>query len=190
MDLFEKFDSRIDAAQLDPRPAAKEAVRRIVEFVTRGIPESIAARILESRLAALADRIALAVERGNFSAVHALVDGFETELIGAVRDERERGALKPITPESELARIAPMLAARLYNSIEAEGTRLTLKPDERILDVGFWHIRTTERVISRDELRAAARPVTHRRDDTWAAQFANRQAIEDAEAEAQRGDAA
>jgi hypothetical protein len=100
---FSKFDSTLDAAQLDPRPRAKQAVREICEAM-RDVPEKTRDALL-SRLDGLALRIVVAVEHGNFSAVYELIGAFDTDLRGALRYERERGALKPWSAAAEVERI-------------------------------------------------------------------------------------
>ena len=101
---FSKFDSTLDAAQLDPEPRAKQAVREICEAMLQDVPEKTRDALL-SRLEGLALRIVVAVEHGNFSAVDELIGAFDTDPRGALRYERERGALKPWSAAAEVERI-------------------------------------------------------------------------------------
>lgn len=179
---FSTFDNRLDAIELDPRVAAKRHVRNVVEVRMRGIPDGVAAQITGSRLTTLADRIAAAIERGNPTAIGELIDAFEIDLMNAIRDARERGALKPRTNGVE-ERLG-VLEAHGYLAKEQNHARLMIVAPERLERVDYFSLTTNRRTISRDELRAFGRPMTWTNDSSWNAQFVSDRNVRAIEAEA------
>jgi hypothetical protein len=63
-----------------------------------------------------------------------------------------------------------------------------LKPGERVLAVDWYSVRTDQRTITREETRAAVRPVTHRNDTTWENQFPSRATLEAGEVGEQKSE--
>jgi hypothetical protein len=57
-----------------------------------------------------------------------------------------------------------------------------------VLAVDWYSVRTDRRTITREETRAAVRPVTHRNDTTWEIQFPSRATLEAGEVEEQKSE--
>lgn len=183
MDVSKFKLEKTRAAESDPRPGWEQAAQRIATVRLHDVPADIADDILASRWRTLDDGLAGIFTSGNYLGAALLLDTFDVSLLKQVVDERTSGRLRPWSAAAEVERVGPFLSAKLYNSIEAEGFTTLLHPGERALNVGWWSIRTDRRTITREEMRAAARPVTHRNDVSWASQFPSRAAIENAESE-------
>jgi hypothetical protein len=53
--------------------------------------------------------------------------------------ERERGELRPVTPQNEIKDYSQTLAAKLYRAMELDAIRMLMKNGERIVKVD-WHV--------------------------------------------------
>ena len=186
MEALNEFVDSLNQLSLDPRKAWMESVRAICEreLAVAALPPKLAEAIARSRLRILTANLNSALAGGHYDLGATAIAEFASSLRTAVLYERQHGALRPITPDSEVKRVAATLTAYQYNALELDALRVMLAPGERVQDVGWWAIKTGDRSISRSELRAFLRPATWRRDDTWAQQFIGDSTLKQMEAEA------
>jgi hypothetical protein len=125
---------------------------RIAERELADVPDDLATQILPSRLDRLTQKAHEAFERGHSEQIDELLNKYASDLRGTVLWERQNGALKPVTPSSELKRCQEVLAAKEYHSAEFKGLLHLLRDGERIRGVDFRQIETSMRTITRKDL--------------------------------------
>jgi hypothetical protein len=126
--------------------------RRIAQRELADVPDDLATQILPSRLDRLTQRAQEAFERGRPEQIDELLNEYAIDLRGAVLWERQNGALKPVTPSSELERCKDVLAAKKYGASEFQGLLNLLRDGERIRSVGFRQIESSIRSITRADI--------------------------------------
>ena len=153
-ELLNAFASELTNAALWEKKKCEliAVARRIGERELADVPDDLATQILPSRLDRLTQRAQEAFERGRPKQIDELLNKYAADLRGAVLWERQNGALKPVTPSSEIERCRDVLSAKKYGAYEVGGLRHLLRGGERILSVDFREIVTSMRTVTRKEI--------------------------------------
>ena len=156
-ELLNAFASDLTSAALWEKKKCEliAVARRIAQRELADVPDDLATQILPSRLDRLTQRAQEAFERGRAEQIDELLNKYAADLRGAVLWERQNGALKPVTPSSELKRCQEVLAAKEYHSAEFKGLLHLLRDGERIRGVHFRQIETSTRIITRADIFGA-----------------------------------
>jgi hypothetical protein len=189
MDISE-FDDAIDAIEIDPRKRLKDSAKHILtRTIGADVPADLADRLVQPRLRALFDRAAACLKAGDFAAIDGHLTKFRLDLIDAIGHERRDGTLRPHAPADEIKKFGGAWSDHRWNGFETGTVLQMLEQDERILDVGFREIKTDQRKITRDEMKAFAqsrRPKWAHENDYFARNFTSESAIKEAAERAQR----
>ncbi len=101
------------------------------------------------------------------------IDPFLPEINRRVIELRQ--APPSPTPDTEIARVAPVLVSESgcnWASIEVDFLRQWLRMGERLVRYDRWGVETdSHRAVTRAELRSSMRPVTWKNDLSWESQF-------------------
>jgi hypothetical protein len=177
---LDEFDSAVDGIQIDPRPRIKACAHNLVAQELRGLTDDQRERFAAPALKELFDNAKSAIERGNLGDIDKYILDFQFALRRRVQLERERGELRPVTPESETKDHHETLAARLYHAPECDAIRHLMQPGERIVKIDWHSIETDRQVILRRDLPRACRPVSFRNGPQWRRQFISDAQVEEA----------
>jgi len=139
---------KLDTASANPRPRWKLVAKQSVEIRLRYVPEADRADIVHLRLPAL--------------------DEFDTRLMADAQAYHERA--RKAAGDGIDERASESYAHR-YHGLEVDGLRHLLQPGERVQEFAWLSVKTSQRTISRTEMRAAARPTTWSNESTWTRQF-------------------
>ncbi len=161
---------KLDQASADPRPRWKCIAEQTVAIRLRHVPAAAAADILRLRLRTLDARLAEIYETwGSTEAdAQAALDEFDD---GLMADARAYHARQRELADDGVGALADSFTRTRHHALEIEGLKVTLRPRERALVVGWLSIKTSERSIPRAEYRDAARPTTWSNESTWTRQF-------------------
>ena len=165
-----------DAAKPPSEDLARARATDSVEHQMRGIAADIADDSVRSRWAALDTRVAAAIARGAEDDIEQALIELDTGLFEAVRVARERGALKP--PTNRVYESLAALEAHAWGSKEIEHADGMIVLPEQLVGVDYFSLKTTQRAISRDEVRAWGRPPSWRNDTTCISQFVSDREVE------------
>jgi len=161
---------KLDTASANPRPRWKLVAKQSVEIRLRYVPEADRADIVHLRLPALDDRLTAVYETwGSTEAMaEAALDEFDTRLMADAQAYHERA--RKAAGDGIDERASESYAHR-YHGLEVDGLRHLLQPGERVQEFAWLSVKTSQRTISRTEMRAAARPTTWSNESTWTRQF-------------------
>jgi hypothetical protein len=153
MENLKKTYARIDAFE-DPftkaRKKLKDSILRIVRHELDGLSnKEIIDKLLDGRLDALAEHAEDVFESGRYGELDQLLGEFASGLRAARLYEQQHGALKVVSPESELERCAGTLGQRKWNPCEQQRIRMQIKDGEQIISINLREIKTTQRTIVR-----------------------------------------
>jgi hypothetical protein len=183
---FEEFLTSVGAIEIDPREKIKRCAANIIDQELRrhGLTDDQCERFAAPALQTLYDGAKRAIERGNYAAIDQLLISVELDLRQRVM--RERGELRPVSPENQIKDNLRALSDRLYRVMEIDAIRNLLRDGERIVQIGWHDIQTDRQVILRRDLPKVCRPVSFRNGNEWRRQFVSDSEIEEAIAAEQR----
>jgi hypothetical protein len=107
-----------------------------------------------------------------------MFDSFDSDLLAAVRRERESGRLQAWSADKEIKDHLPELTSRGWTGRFVEHLRVMLRPGEHLRNVGFFEIATEQRTLSRAEVKACGRTTAETNDGNYSAQFMSDSAVE------------
>ncbi len=189
MDLTE-FELTVDRIEIDPRPALKRNAAHIRARELRDIPPDLAVELSGPRLERLAEASRVAIESGRFDKLADILNEFSTDLHNAAVYERTKGRLRPApTAADQIKSFTSDFERCRWNRYESSCLLKMLKAAERIVSIGYREIRTSERTITRADLRTFAdsqRPAWGTDDEFFARNFTAAALIDSAEEESRR----
>lgn len=156
---LDEFYTAIDGIVIDPRPQIKMATSHtIAHTLGADIPADLRERLCSEPLRALFAAVENSIEAGHYSACEGHLSAFRSALAAAVADARQFGELKPWSAADQIARCAAGGLWHTYhwNGFEVRVIQNMLMPNESIAEVTYRTVRTDQRTITRDDLRAAA----------------------------------
>jgi hypothetical protein len=131
------------------------SVRRVFERELSGFPNEIVEDLQATRLPRLAALANEVRQRGAYKELGEILAKLSADLQTVAKHERTHGRLVRRSPSEEVERVADHFFRYKWNGFEVSCLTQTLHGGERILEVAFREIRTSERTIGRgfDELR-------------------------------------
>jgi hypothetical protein len=168
-------------ARREPIVRFVEVIKRINDIEFKAVPAAAGLReqVLAISMRELTPKaIQLHDEGCGWLRFGALADRYQFDLRSAI----VAALPKPITARSEVEAHIGEFQRKRWNGFETDGVVSLLRPEgEKVLEVGFWEVRTSERTLKRGDLDAL-RPSTFTSDSGWRKSFTSSSEISAAEA--------
>lgn len=99
-----------------------------------------------------------------------------------IRLRQQRITLARKQQSDGFTELLPLLEQKFWDGRVLENLRAMRRPDERLLEVDYWVVVTSQRRITRSEAKAFGRMMSEANDAFYARQFVNDDRIREAEA--------
>ena len=172
----------------DPRQEWFDRALAIWNRHTHSLPPELQRDLLVNRVRSLDQELTRYFRVAQYNEGPAFIEQFRQQLFNFVVTLRER--MRAPSPRDEIKRCIAALQRHCWNSFEID-LAMSLMKDERIELVDFYEIKLSNHTsISRADIKQKCRPSAAISDRLWEANFTSSAAIQRAEAELVREQAA